>query len=76
MKPENGGQAGMASDSIPAQAARQVEDRYRELTPHSRTAFERTAPLIPAGVPGGIVQYFPVPDLRQARRRLSRLGRG
>jgi len=46
----------MASDSIPAQAARQVEDRYRELTPRSRAAFERAAPLIPAGVPGGIVQ--------------------
>ena len=59
MKPENGGPADMASDSVPAQAARQIEDRYRELTPRSRAAFERTAPLIPAGVPGGIVQYFP-----------------
>ena len=49
----------MASDSIPAQAARRVEDRYRELTPRSCAAFERTAPLIPAGVPGGIEQYYP-----------------
>ena len=59
MEPEDGGQTDMTSVSISAQAARRIEDRYRELTPRSRAAFERTAPLIPAGVPGGIAQYFP-----------------
>src|SRR5271154_3097386 len=59
MKPEHGGRAAVASESVPARVARQIEDRYRELTPRSRAACERTSPLIPAGVPGGIVQYFP-----------------
>lgn len=44
---------------VSADAALQIAKRYRELTPSSRAAYERTAPLIPAGVPGGIVQYFP-----------------
>ena len=70
MKAEGGHQAAMpgttadvavptAPVSVSAAAARRIEDRYGELTPRSRAAFERTSPLIPAGVPGGIVQYFP-----------------
>ena len=51
--------ASATSGSVPEAAARRIKERFLELTPRSRAAFERTAALIPAGVPGGIVQYFP-----------------
>ncbi|BCB88617.1 glutamate-1-semialdehyde 2,1-aminomutase [Phytohabitans suffuscus] len=45
----------------PIHAVTSVEERYVELTPRSKIAFDEHMRLIPAGAPGGISQTLPFP---------------
>lgn len=50
-----------STDAASPRRSATVEERYIELTPRSKAAFDEHVKVLPAGAPGGIIQSAPFP---------------